>query len=1085
MTETTSDRNPIDELADDFSARLRQGTSPSVEEYAEQHPDLADEIRATFPSIAMMERLSRKEITERRFERQTNRLMGHNTETLGDFQIVREIGRGGMGIVFEAVEKSLKRRVALKVLSPSVAGSPKQIQRFRREAEAAARLHHTNIVPVYGISEQDDLHFFAMQYIDGVPLSSVIRSINGRRASHGSSLLSDSVASGEGSLSDRLLSHDGDEQGHGQRHGGSDRVAETRRDDDDAHCGSDSFDPFSAAQILLSGTLHVRSTGAVGRAHSEPGLSPEMEIVNTVAGETATTITAGAAPTVTPPDAVRNAADLSIRYWRSVARIGAEVAAALHYSHQHGVLHRDIKPANLLLDRDGVVWITDFGLARHEDQEGVTNTGDIVGTLRYMAPEQFSGVSDSHSDIYSFGLTLYELLGLRPAFEESRHGPLIKQKTNSTPQRLRSINPNIPRDLETIAHKACATNPVDRYATAGAVAEDLRRFLDDRPIRARRATLAEQLWRLARRNRLVASLSGATMVLLASVAIVFAVGQYQTSQALEVVEQQKTQLEHQKSQLDLSLDAERIASTLAREEYARAEQHLQLAVQAFDSIINNVASRGVPQSLTLHLEDEAFAEGESHSYDTALTAADADLLGTLLAFFDQFADQNRTDLRAQSAAARKRVGDIQQRLGRFEEAESTYKQALVAFETLASQRPDELQLLIEQARIHNEIAIAASRRGSMWGAVSEHNIAKLLLQKSDTAMKTDRGKLELARTLGLLTTIGSRTGFSALMTLARNDTKDGRTFSRGRPQGEETSPRDRDVNGPSGRNSTGRDWAGDETKTEGRSQSSRNDNDGSRGQRSGLGPLGSSRQGRDGFGRPGDGQGGPGRGGSRNWSNIFRQASDQALALLQELIDAEPSRPDYRLALAIAWRNRVSVALIVNDPEMGKESLQTAIQHLDELARDFPDVPVYRFELADTLCLRSSRTDSVETGPEYEEQIRRAVVLCEDLIARYPNVAEYQALMGTSLSRLGTVLHGQKQFEAAAEYFREAVNWQEPLADRFSTVSLYQVAYLQSLWGLSAISFEQHDTAAAIAHLNMAIDRLQTLTNQNLENRML
>ena len=1039
MTDTTSDRNPVDLLADEFAAELRDGIGPSIDDYVARHPELANDIRATFPSIEMMEKLSRREHTERKFERQTSRLITDSLETLGDFQILREVGRGGMGIVYEAVEKSLKRRVALKVLGPNVAGSEKQIQRFNREAEAAARLHHTNIVPVYGTGEERDLHFFAMQFIDGVPLSDVIRSVGGRPIKRDGS-----GQSGSGSLSDRLLASATDNDIPGNEPGADESGDATRL-----------FNAQGAAHVLLTGTHKDRRLQADTDSTSERLLddnngSPSISDAEAPRTETENSTAAPGLPAI------------SMRYWRSVARLGAQVADALHYSHQHGVLHRDIKPSNLLLDRQGVVWVTDFGLARHEDQEGITNTGDIVGTLRYMAPEQFNGDSNTRSDIYSLGLTLYELLALRPAFEESRHGPLISQKTSSMPPGLRSINNDIPRDLETITQKACATNPADRYGTAGELANDLRRFLEDRPVLARRATAAEQFVRWARRNPVVASLSGATVTLLATVAVVLAVGQYRTQAALDVVGLQKSQLEERQTQLDQSLVAERTSSKLARAEYARAEQNLQLAIEAFDSIIDNVASRGVPQSLTLNLDDDDPSEEEPRVYDTMLTAADADLLEALLAFFDDFAGQNQTDLRLQSASARKRVGDIQQRLGRFEEAEETYRQSLEAFETLSAQKPDDLQLVIAQARIHNEIAIAASRRGAMRGAFEQHDRAKDLLQETAGVMDTASGKLELARTLGLLTTIGSRSGISALMSLARNGASSGRPPSDGRSRGDSSRDRDRRPGSEAGESRSVSDNSGD-----GRPQRERSNGERPEGGRRGSGPGGSS------------------RGGFRNLSEMFRKASDQSLALLAELLEQDPSRPDYRLELAIAWRNRVTVARIADDPEMGKVAITTAIKHLDELARDFPEDPVYRFELADTLCMRSSRNSDTETSTEPLQRVRRAVVLCEDLIESYPNVTEYQALMGTSLTRLAMLQLKLDNIDGAEAAFHWAINFQKPLAERFSTVSLYQIAYLQSLWGLSEISVARNEPAAALGYLETAIDRLQILTSNAPKNRML
>ena len=230
-------------------------------------------------------------------------------------------------------------------------------------------------------------------------------------------------------------------------------------------------------------------------------------------------------------------------YFQSVAGIGHQVAEALAYAHDRGVIHRDIKPSNLLLDAAGVVWVTDFGLAK-TDEEGLTRTGDILGTIRYMAPERFRGLCDARSDVYALGLTLYELLVLRPAFESADRLKLIEQVTHQEPARPRSIDPRIPRDLETIVLKAIDKDPQRRYPTAAALAEDLQRFAEDRPIRARRIGTLERAWRWSRRNKAVASL-------LASLAVVLVGGFAATSL--------------------LWLRAERSA-TIARENEAKAER---------------------------------------------------------------------------------------------------------------------------------------------------------------------------------------------------------------------------------------------------------------------------------------------------------------------------------------------------------------------------------------------------------------------------------------------------------------------------------------------------------------------------------
>ena len=145
------------------------------------------------------------------------------------------------------------------------------------------------------------------------------------------------------------------------------------------------------------------------------------------------------------------------------------MASALEHAHAQGILHRDIKPSNLLLDLDGTVWVADFGLAKTEGADALTHTGDIVGTFRYMAPERFQGASDPRSDIYGLGITLYEMLTLRPAFDDSDRAKLIERVTNADPPRPRQLDPMIPRDLETIVLKAIAKERSDRYQTAAEV----------------------------------------------------------------------------------------------------------------------------------------------------------------------------------------------------------------------------------------------------------------------------------------------------------------------------------------------------------------------------------------------------------------------------------------------------------------------------------------------------------------------------------------------------------------------------------------------------------------------------------------
>ena len=375
----------LENILDKYLEELAAGGEPDQEKIIRDHPDLADALRGVFKTLDFVEATSRT-LRADKLEKGT---------CLGEYRIIREIARGGMGVVYEAVQTSLGRRVALKVLPAGTLLSATSAERFSREAATAGKLHHSNIVPVYGVGETDGISYYTMQFIEGQSLSQHIKDM---------------------------------------------------------------------------------------RKH-ESAVDKE--------------------------------------YFKRVARWGLQVADALEYAHRQGIIHRDVKPSNLLLDALDNVWVTDFGLARTNAMASITVTGDVVGTARYMAPEQARGGReqvDARADIYSLGASLYEMLSLAPAVEGESREEVLNNICFVNPKPLRQLNRHLPKDLETIVSKCMWKIPSDRYATAGAVAEDLRRFIAGESILARRTPVVVKATRYIRKHRF--HVIGATLAIsLAIIAI--------------------------------------------------------------------------------------------------------------------------------------------------------------------------------------------------------------------------------------------------------------------------------------------------------------------------------------------------------------------------------------------------------------------------------------------------------------------------------------------------------------------------------------------------------------------------------------
>jgi eukaryotic-like serine/threonine-protein kinase len=465
-SEPTDHDEQIGEAIETYLALAEAGPPPEPEVFAARYPGLEDDLLAALEGLALVRGLVGEADGP-----------GHGLESgrrIAGYRIVRELGRGGMGVVYEAVHVGLDRPVALKVLGGHAAPDSTGRRRFLNEARTAAGLHHTHIVPVFDVGQVGGLCYYAMQRIEGSGLDRVIRHMRRDRTTAAGSALS----------ATSLRSRFGLRLSSGTR--GAPAVSPPRGSESETgHWPRQPGGPEG-----LTGS-HGPGGGLAASPRERDDEPPPFE----------------------PP---RGSA-----YYRWVAEVGREAAEALGHAHHRGVIHRDVKPSNLLVDGRGLVWVADFGLARRLADPGLTQHDSLLGTPRYMSPEQARvGPIDGRSDLFSLGATLYELLTLRPPFDGRSAAELVEQIAGREPSAPRQTDPRIPRDLETIVLKLLSKRPADRYPSAAAVAEDLTRFLNHEPVQARRISPLGRLWRFTQRHPSITIVSTAAAITVLAVTTV-------------------------------------------------------------------------------------------------------------------------------------------------------------------------------------------------------------------------------------------------------------------------------------------------------------------------------------------------------------------------------------------------------------------------------------------------------------------------------------------------------------------------------------------------------------------------------------
>ncbi|MHC4164737.1 MAG: protein kinase domain-containing protein, partial [Planctomycetota bacterium] len=914
-----------------YQEAVEAGGKPDRAELLARFPEIADDLTACLDGLDFVHRIAPQFGEEECKDRDLQ-----PPDPLGDFRIVREVGRGGMGVVYEAQQMSLGRRVALKVLPFAAVLDSRYLQRFKNEAQAAAHLHHTHIVPVHAVGCERGVHYYAMQFIEGSTVAGLI-----------------------------------DE---------------------------------------------LRTLAGNGRGRDS---SPALEAI------------------------AKERTTESPRFCRAVAHLGIQAAEGLDYAHESGVIHRDIKPPNLIVDEKGHLWITDFGLASTRNDTGLTMTGDIIGTLRYMSPEQALAKRvpvDHRTDIYSLAVTLYELLTLKQAFPGDDPRIVMQEIAFKEPTRPRALNPAAPPELETILLKAMSKDPQDRYATAQALSDDLRRFLEDRPIHARRPSLLKRGTQWARRHRPV--------VWAAAVVLILAVAGLAVVNILLARERDLLAWERdQKAELSEQLRREVVAS---KEAQARADGWFKKTRQVVDDMVTRVADE---------LEDQPHME-----------QLRKDLLEKALASYLDFLKQGGDDpvVRAEAARTYGRVGDIYHWLGQPQASVEAYEHAIELREALMAKFPNAPEYRIELAIAFQGLAAAlaptyrfAERERALRRSLS---LTEELLATFPAKPAYRRNVAVCSRELGvLLDQVGRPDGAEAAFLRARDVWEalvSAHPEEREHRQGLATIVADQatrlllrnrfaeaeallrrymttieellsEARTPDLRYDHGRGWftLGNVFERAGQYDEAQQAFEGAR---SIFDELTSEFPGLPSY--------------ASKLANTYRrltsvygrlrrvqeaqQAGRDAQRVLGELAKKHPNRPDYRLELAAAHNDLGRLhAMAGQTAECEKEYLR-GVQILDGLEGDLGADPYYRYDRANAY---SNLGHVLSDRGEAERLYRRSVAMFEKLVDDYRDMPDCRGTLATNpLLALAGVLQSSNRNEEAKGCYRKAIGILQSLVDEYS-----------------------------------------------------
>ena len=904
----------LGELAEELAGRLRAGEPVDIEAFLADHPEQAESLRRLLPAIRVMADLGRS--AARAVVGSSGPDSLAELGVLGDYRIVREVGRGGMGVVYEARQLSLNRRVALKVLPFAAALDPRQLQRFHNEAQVAAGLHHTHIVPVFAVGVERGVHYYAMQFIEGRALAEVIGELRRLepRESSGRSTPDEAAAEPASPL--------------GGPDAGRVRVAERPE----------------------AGTLDRAEGSPDPLVPAAPGHRPGVRATREAASQPAMTLLSSGSSITGRP------------FFQAVARLGIQAAEALEYAHSLGVVHRDIKPANLLLDTRGEAWVTDFGLAHVQAEAGLTLTltGDVLGTLRYMSPEQALGrraLLDHRSDIYSLGMTLYEVLTLRPAIEGSDRQEILRRIAFEETPGLRRHNPAVPCELETILLKAMAKEPESRYATAQELAEDLRRFLEHRPIKARRPSLMERAAKWARRHRVVVA-SG--VVLLAMVVAGLAVGTALQARKQAEVVQQRDRARRAVDTMYTQFTQDVLADQPHLEPVQR--QFLEEALQFYEEFTRepeaNRSARLEAAKAAQRVGEIRLKLGHAHEAESALRMA--------LTRLERLAAESPSDpeiLHSQGIAD-KQLGDLLRATGRPGDAERAYRRSREVSAALASRFPDRPEYRREEAMAAHDLGLVQADTSRFAEALASYRRAIALV---GPLVEAAPGRLDYRELLARsYADMGSAQRFASGLEAAEASYRQAMKVADGFPPGVRPRPVDRQIRANILNNlAVASKLKGDLAGAE--------------------------------------------------------DAVRHALGVEKALADDFPSIPRYRQAEAAGYLNLGPILRARGRFDESAEATRRAITILEGLSAQHPAETEYRWHLAKALENLGNLSRATGRPADAEAPYRRAAGLFEALVVEVPGMVAYREDLAWNGYRLGQLLDGLGRPGDALDAYRRGL----------------------------------------------------------------